>query len=419
MSTSAPDRPADQSFDQSSDPRSGPAAARGQQPDPLAPYDAVLLLSFGGPESVPEVMPFLERVTGGRVPRERLDEVAQHYYARDGVSPINDENRRLIAALEAELATRGSSVPVLWANRNTPPELPDTLRQAGESGLGDVLTIVTSAYPSYSSCRVYREALAEAVEQVGAAGPDAGVPALDVLRPYGLTPGFLAPMARLTAEGVEGLARETGIPQDEIAERIHVMFVTHSIPDWMNETSGPPGTPGGYVEAHERVRAHIVDDLTQRFGAEPGHSLTYCSRSGSPRDPWLEPDVNDALAQVAQQGVRAVVVVPIGFVSDHMEVVYDLDEQAAQTAAELGLAMRRVPTVRDDVEFVAGLVDLAAQRAASRRAGDRPRHCPAGCCANPRAQRPAVAEEAAVADGVDDRLSADGADDRPAAGSAR
>lgn len=387
----------------------GPPGAPGSG-EPLAPYDGILLLSFGGPESEPEVMPFLHRVTGGRVPPERLEEVATHYYARGGRSPINDENRRLIAALERELAARGSALPVLWGNRHADPDIAAVLTQARDRGYRRLLVLLTSAYPSYSSCRVYREELAAGLTQTGSGD----VLSLDVLPPYALTPAFLDPMARLTRAGIEAVAGRVGIATDQVC----VMFVTHSIPDPMNEASGPTDVPGAYVAVHERVCAAVLARARAALGAVPRHRLVYCSRSGRPSDPWLEPDINDALEEAAEQGVRAVVVVPIGFVSDHMEVVYDLDEQAAQTAQRLGIAMERVPTVRDDPQFVAGVVDLMVGRAGRQRervaAGGAPAACcPDGCCANPRGPVPAVAQAAAGSDDVLDHLSGlrDRADD--------
>ncbi|MDO5710380.1 MAG: ferrochelatase [Micrococcales bacterium] len=384
-------------------PPTGARDARG-----LDPYDAILLISFGGPERPEDVMPFMHRVTGGRVPQERLVEVAQHYYARDGRSPINDESRALVAAMSAELGRRGVDTPIIWGNRHFAPYVTDALAEAGDRGLHRLLVVVTSAFSSYSGCRVYREELAAGLAETGLADRLE----LDLIRPFGSTPAFRVPMARLTREAVQALAQEHGIGTERIAQEILIMFVTHSIPDSMAHASGPPDEPNGYVTGQLAACAWVVQDLAEHFGAAPAWELTYCSRSGSPKDPWLEPDVSDALAQAAARGVRQVVVVPIGFVSDHMEVVYDLDEEAAQTAAELGLNFARVSTVRDDVQFVSGLVDLVFDRAAqesgrqpSRRSGQLSSRCPAGCCAN--AARPGIPAIAEESPGQGERASAE------------
>ncbi len=373
------------------DPQSGSGSA-------LAPYDGVLLVSFGGPERTEDVMPFMHRVTGGRVPEERLVEVAQHYYARGGRSPINDESRALLAALAGQLESRGVRTPIIWGNRNWAPGIPDALTEAAERGLRRLIVLVTSAFPSYSGCRVYREELAAALADCGLRDRVQ----LDLIRPYGETPAFQRPMTRLTREGIASLAARQGIPAERVAREIHVMFVTHSIPEPMAIASGPPQEPNGYVTSQLRVCDKVVAGVAEHYGAAPSWELAYCSRSGSPKDPWLEPDVGDALEAAAARGVRNVAVVPIGFVSDHMEVVYDLDEEAAQTAAELGLGFVRVPTVRDDAEFVAGIADLLFDRAARER-GECPAGrsgvlqavCPVGCCAGSvRPAPPAIAEGA-------------------------
>ena len=363
----------------------------------LAPYDGILLISFGGPECAEDVMPFMHRVTGGRVPQERLVEVAQHYYARGGRSPINDENRALISALAAELAKRSVQTPIIWGNRNFTPYVPEALAEAAERGLKRLIVVVTSAFPSYSGCRVYRETLAAGLTECGLEERLQ----LDLIRPFGGTAAFQRPMTRLTIQGVAGLAATQGIPAERIAQDIHVMFVTHSIPEPMAVASGPPEEPNGYVTSQLQACSAVAEGLAKHFGSAPSWELTYCSRSGAPSDPWLEPDVNDALQTAAARGIRNVVVVPIGFVSDHMEVVYDLDEQAAETAHEFGIAFARVPTVRDDPEFVAGITDLLLDRAARERgecpvgrSGVLTACCPVGCCAgNARPAPPALAEE--------------------------
>jgi ferrochelatase len=355
----------------------------------IAPYDAVLLLSFGGPEAPEEVMPFLRRVTASRgISDERLRGVAHHYELFGGRSPINDQNRALIAALEAELKEREIEAPVLWGNRNARPFLPDTLRDAAARGLHRIVVVTTSAYSSYSSCRQYRENLADALAEVRERG---AVLEIDKIGPYALRPAFVVPNARLVVEALRPLAE---VPDDELA----LLFVTHSIPDAMDETSGPGDGEGRlYQGQHRALAERVVEQARTDLGRELPPEVVYCSRSGPPQQPWLEPDVNDRLEELAAAGRRVVVLAPVGFVSDHMEVVYDLDTEAAATAARLGLTLVRVPTVGVDGAFVAGLVDLVEERAAEARGepartgpGVRPSTCPAGCCPNLREARPAL-----------------------------
>lgn len=361
--------------------------------DALAPYDAVLLLSFGGPETPEEVMPFLRRVTAGRdVPEDRLQEVATHYHHFGGRSPINDQNRELRAALEAEVARRGSAVPVLWGNRNSDPYVADTLREARAEGLLRICVVVTSAYSSYSGCRQYREDLAAATEELGLAAVDLHI---DKVRPYALHPGFVAVN---TERLVDALAE---VPEADRAGA-RLLFVTHSVPEAMDDTSGPGDGDGNlYVDQHLRAGHLIAQGLRERTGATLEHELVFCSRSGSPRTPWLEPDVNDRIEELAQEGVTTVLLAPIGFVSDHMEVVNDLDREARETADRVGVRMVRVPTAGTHPIFVEALVDLLHERAAEARdevviparadQGDlRPSVCDAGCCPNLRAARPAL-----------------------------
>ncbi|SNC60557.1 ferrochelatase [Kytococcus aerolatus] len=363
--------------------------------DLLAPYDAVLLTSFGGPEGPDEVLPFLRRVTAGKdIPDERLAEVGEHYHLFGGRSPINDQCRALQSALTAELRRRGIALPVLWGNRNSEPFLDDTVAQAARDGQRRLLALTTSAYSSYSSCRQYRENLADAVTS----GHEAGDPVvqIDKVRPYAHHPGFSATNSRLVTEAVRGLLTE------HEAGQVALVTVTHSIPDTMDETSGPGDSDGQVYRAqHEQLTAAIEDEVQATLGVELRTDLAYCSRSGPPSVPWLEPDVNDHLRELAALGVRAVAVAPIGFVSDHMEVVYDLDVEAKQTADELGLTFVRVPTVGVAPEFVSGLVDLLEERAAEARgegpearqwppSRPMPAVCAPGCCPNLRAARPAL-----------------------------
>jgi protoporphyrin/coproporphyrin ferrochelatase len=359
----------------------GPAAA-------AEPYDALLLVSFGGPEAPDEVMPYLERVTRGRgVPRERLLEVAEHYYHFGGRSPINDQNRALLAALRTELDARGLDIPLHWGNRNSDPLLPDTVEQMRRQGVQRVAAFVTSAYSSYSGCRQYRENLAAAVSEVGE-----GAPRLDKLRHYFDHPGFVTANAD---------ALRTALDQVPEADRgsTCLAFVTHSIPDAMQDSSGPHG--GAYTAQHRAAAAAIVAEVAASGIDVPDWDLVYCSRSGPPSVPWLEPDVNDYLADQAHAGRTAAVLAPIGFVSDHMEVVFDLDTEARETADELGLSLVRAATAGVHPAFVAMVVDLLLERAAVER-GEGPARpacsplgpshdvCPAGCCRNLRAPLPAL-----------------------------
>ena len=350
-------------------------------------YDALLLMSFGGPEKPDDVVPFLENVTRGRgIPRERLAEVGEHYFAFGGRSPINDQNKALLAALRGELDRRGIALPVYWGNRNWEPYLVDVLRQAHADGARRVLMLATSAYASYSGCRQYREDVARALTALAAEGITLEV---DKLRHFFNHPGFVDANTDAVVDAVEALTGRVGD-----AGPLHVAFVTHSIPDAMAEVSGPDGH--AYERQHEDVAAVVAARAAERNGRRLEHSLVYCSRSGPPTQPWLEPDVNDHLSTLKEQGVAGAVLAPIGFVSDHMEVRYDLDTEAAQTAADLGLPIERAGTAGVHEAFVAGLVDLVAERFAVG-AGGEPRHtttgslpashdvCPVGCCRNLRA----------------------------------
>jgi ferrochelatase len=371
----------------------------GSEASPLTPYDGILLLSFGGPEKPEDVMPFLRIVTAGRgIPDERLAAVAEHYQSFGGKSPINDQNRLLLAALRSELDRREITTPLLWGNRNFHPFLTDTLREAHEAGMRRLVTIVTSAYTSYSSCRQYREDLAAAAATLADEGRDIEV---DKVRPYFNHPGFSRVNARHVTEAVRGLGRgSAGRPPDD---EVRLVFVTHSIPEAMDDTSGPgSGEGNAYRREHLALAAAITDEVNATLSRDLDHELVYCSRSGPPTQPWLEPDVNDALRDLAAKGVRTVVVAPIGFVSDHMEVRFDLDTEAAETAAAVGLEMVRVPTVGTDPEFVSGLVDLVQERAAQARGTDSvaspswpdhevsPSVCRPGCCPNLRAAKAAL-----------------------------
>ena len=368
---------------------------------PLTPYDGILLLSFGGPEEPQDVMPFLRIVTAGRgIPDERLAVVAEHYQLFGGKSPINDQNRLLLSALRSELDRRELSTPLVWGNRNFNPFLTDTLREAHEAGMRRLVTIVTSAYTSYSSCRQYREDLAAAVATLADEGRKIEI---DKVRPYFNHPGFSRANARLVTEAVRGLGRSSERQVGDGIPEMRLVFVTHSIPHAMDDTSGPgDGEGNAYRREHLALAAAITDEVNATLSLGLDHELVYCSRSGPPTQPWLEPDVNEALRDLAADGVRTVVVAPIGFVSDHMEVRFDLDTEAAHTAVAVGLEMVRVPTVGSDPEFVSGLVDLVLERAAQARdavpavSSSWPDHevspsvCRSGCCPNLTASRPAL-----------------------------
>jgi ferrochelatase len=362
-------------------------------PELLEPYDAVLLVSFGGPERPEEVVPFLANVTRGRgIPPERLAEVGEHYFLFGGRSPINDQCRMLLAALREELASRGLDIPLFWGNRNSEPFLDAEVAAISAAGHRRVLAVVTSAYPSYSSCRQYRENLYDAAT---------GHPVqIDRIRHYANHPGFVEASVDATAAALEELelvpAGSGGVPPGmSTAADARLVFVTHSIPLGMARSAGPePRSPdGAYVDWHRVVAAEVTRQVGRRRGAAFDYDLVYCSRSGPPNQPWLEPDVNDHLRFLAEQGCSGVVLVPIGFISDHMEVIFDLDTEAVATAAELGLPCVRAATAGVHPSFVTGLVDLMLERAAAERGADPPRPvveggivgwyaCRPDCCPN-------------------------------------
>ena len=407
-------------------------------------YDAIMLVSYGGPNGQEDVLPFMRNATRGRgIPDERLLQVAAHYKRFGGVSPINACNQRLIADLSAELARRGHDIPVGWGNRNWHPFVVEGLDELAGAGARRILVLPTSAYASYSGCRQYREDLAEAAAALrekwgtialgaedSADNPDADI-IVDKVRPYYSTPGMasaqIASVRRaweaLTARGVD-------------TSGVRLVFVTHSIPVSMeagsspfpfrssideavaasgdhgelqgNGASSPAGTPASeisYVAQHHALIAAIMPELRRVLGrADLGYDLVYCSRSGPPQARWLEPDINDFLEEIAGgaaaldavngKAPSGVVVVPIGFICDHMEVVYDLDTEAKETAARLGIPYERADTVSTDPGFVSSLVDVLEERAAQAR-GERPARvtvtgtgpfhtvCPSDCCLSP------------------------------------
>ncbi|WP_052510822.1 ferrochelatase [Crystallibacter crystallopoietes] len=361
-------------------------------------YDAIVLASFGGPEGQEDVIPFLRNVTRGRgIPDERLEEVATHYRSFGGISPINAQNRALKQALEAELDRRGIDLPVLWGNRNWAPFIADTFREAYDAGHRRVLALSTSAYSCYSSCRQYREDFGMALVETGLAGKLE----VDKVRQYFDHPGFVEPFVEGVAEGLAAVRAELAAKGEPDAP-VHIMFATHSIPIGDAEAAGPRGVEyeGGsaYVAQHLATAQAVLDRVPEAAGVE--WSLVYQSRSGAPHVPWLEPDINDALEELPGKGIRGVVIVPLGFVSDHMEVVWDLDTEALQTCAALGLAAKRVPTPGVHAKFVEGLVDMVCERTVENNIAERPATtslgpwmdvCMPNCCANRRGEKPTVA----------------------------
>jgi ferrochelatase len=324
-------------------------------------YDAFLLVSFGGPEGPDDVMPFLQNVTRGRgVPPERLASVAEHYYAVGGVSPINQQCRDLLAAIRADFAARGLSLPVYWGNRNWTPYLTDTVQTMVGDGVRRAVALVTSAYSSYSSCRQYLDDIERAR---AAAGP--GAPRIDKIRPFSAHPGFIGPFVDSTRAALATL------PAD-LRDEAHLVFTAHSIPAAMARASGPGGQDRYVAELTEAAGL-----ISERVGDTHPWTLAYQSRSGPPSQPWLEPDVGDHLGELAKSGVRAVAVVPVGFVSDHMEVRHDLDVEAAETADSLGLAFARAATPGRHPGFVSMITELVQERLARP---DEDQACPADCC---------------------------------------
>ena len=335
-------------------------------------YDAVLFVSFGGPDGPDDVMPFLENVLRGRnVPRERMLEVAEHYQHFDGKSPINEQNRQLIAALRAELDRGGPRLPIYWGNRNWHPLLGDTLREMADAGVKRAIAFVTSGFSCYSGCRQYRENIAAAREPLGERAP-----VVDKIRVFFNHPGFVEPMAENVRRAIEQLPAEA-------AGDVPVLFTAHSIPMSMADTSK-------YVpQLKESCR------LVAEAAGVADWKLVYQSRSGPPTQPWLDPDICDEIRTRHAAGCRSLVIAPIGFISDHMEVLYDLDTEAADLFRELGVSLARAATVGTAAPFVAMIRDLIAERAwelPDRTAvGCLPAShdvCPLDCCPAP--QRPAA-----------------------------
>lgn len=332
----------------------------------MSNYDALLLVSFGGPEGTDDVIPFLERVLKGRrVPRERMMEVAEHYHHFDGVSPINGQNRALISALEEALETRDHSLPVYWGNRNWHPLLSETVGRMAADGIRRALAFVTSPYSSWSNCRQYLENIEDARRDAGC-----GAPVIEKIRPFFNHPGFIETMAARVRSALDRLPEER-------RPRAHLVYTAHSIPLAM--------AGGCAYEAQLREASRLI---SERVGMS-SWSLTFQSRSGPPAQPWLEPDVCDYIRSFHESDAadREIVVIPVGFISDHMEVAYDLDVEARACCDELGVRMVRAETAGTHPRFVDMIVELVEERLSPGSArpaegvlGPWPDRCPPDCC---------------------------------------
>ena len=346
-------------------------------------YDAFLLVSFGGPEGPADVMPFLENVTRGRgVPRDRLAEVARHYDVFGGVSPINEQCRDLLSAIGKDFAATGLDLPLYWGNRNWHPYLSDTVAQMASDGVRHAIAFVTSAYGSYSSCRQYLDDIEAARAQVR------GAPRIDKIRHFFNHPGFIGPVAQAARVAI------TALPP-VVQQDAWLVFTAHSVPAAMAAASGPAG--GLYPAQLAEAARLVAGQLAAEEGHERSWRLAYQSRSGPPSVPWLGPDICDQLTDLAAAGAPAVVVVPVGFVSDHVEIRYDLDIEAAQAASRLGLPTARAATPGTDPRFVSMITELVSERlgqpAQVQALGSLPPgpdFCPNDCCRMP-AARPAPA----------------------------
>lgn len=339
--------------------------------------DALLLLSFGGPEQPDDVMPFLENVTRGRgVPRARLEAVAEHYMHFGGVSPINELNRQIITAVEAQLRSAEIDLPVYFGNRNWHPMIEDTVAQMRDDGVRSALVFPTSAWGGYSGCRQYHEDIARARSAVG---PNA--PQLVKLRQYYDHPLLVASFADAVAAAVAEL------PADR-RSAARLVFTAHSVPIAADAAAGPP-EDGGNLYSRQVAEAARLVAVAAGFES---HDLVWQSRSGPPQVPWLDPDICDHLEALAAAGTDAVVVCPVGFVSDHLEVVWDLDTEASEKAAELGIAFARAGTPGTDPRFAELVIDLIAEQRGDipvQRLGTEPSYgvgrdgvsCRTGCCA--------------------------------------
>ncbi|VDG75478.1 ferrochelatase [Actinobaculum suis] len=337
--------------------------------------DAYMILSYGGPDKTEDVIPFLRNATKGRnIPDARLAMVGKHYELFGGKSPINELNEKLAADLRAELASRGDHTPIFIGNRNWKPFGNTVLQEMYTQGIREVLALATSAYASYSSCRQYREDAARWLGEISAPGMH-----IRKIKPFWDQEFFYQAQLAVTRQALAEL------PEGRL------VFVTHSIPTAMEEASAT-AQPYSYNEQH----LQLARRLTAELGVQEW-DLVYCSRSGSPHTPWLEPDICDHIADLAARGIRDVIAVPFGFIYDHMEVVYDLDTEAKEAAAEHGVRYLRAATVGDQPGFISGLADLLTNP------GDM-RYRPDDCLPGTGELLPAIGEEA------DDAARADSAD---------
>lgn len=336
-------------------------------------YDAILVLSFGGPEGPDDVMPFLENVLRGRnVPRERMLEVAEHYQHFGGVSPINEQNRQLIAALQNELESHGPNLPIYWGNRNWHPMLQDTMRQMVDDGVRRALCFVTSAFSSYSGCRQYREDIEKAQAAIGPSAPEC-----DKIRVFFNHPGFIEPMIEKIQAALKQVAGDS-------PETTPIAFTAHSLPNSMSVGCR-------YTLQLEESCQIIANRLNLT-----NWNLVYQSRSGPPTQPWLEPDICDHIKSLhSEDAIDRLVIVPIGFISDHMEVIFDLDHEASELCDELGIKMARAATVGTHPRFVTALRELIVERMTENPArlalgtmGPSHDVCPSDCCLSGRPSRP-------------------------------
>lgn len=334
-------------------------------------FDAILFVSFGGPEKKEDVIPFLENVLRGKnVPRERMLEVAEHYYHFGGASPINEQNRQIISALETELAEHGPALKIYWGNRNWSPYLKDSLQEMKEAGVKRAIAFFTSIFSCYSGCRQYRENIAAAQAEVGEGAPEVN----KVRMPYN-HPLFIEAQAELTQQAIDKIPNSA-------RSKLKILFTAHSIPISMAENSR--------YELQLREAARLVSEM---LGNVPWE-LVYQSRSGPPHQPWLEPDIRDRLDELHQaEEISAAVIVPLGFVSDHLEVLYDLDVEAADRCSELGIPFSRARAVGTHPKFAKMIRELIVERmqgAEVRPALGKygPSHdvCPVDCCLYPRPQ---------------------------------